>query len=731
MTGDRNGRVPSDSSHAQMEMSTADGKLPATPQRHGRVNHSLTDTTGVEPRAELRQGICKSVAQEVKVVHAVTFAKLFLMVSHSSNRSTSHETRRETPYALKTPWRKGGKTRAKKDKAKTNPRVDRGGDDEADPMADEEEDLPLGHIHMIGGPHYPNLKNRIRGEIRMFKQMHEVLSVQSPAKKSRVIAVEPMSLMFTKADLEKLARAPLVGFNAQSHWPLRVVTFKVQDGSQELMIEFVVVDIPSPYNTIAGRDWLHKMKGMASTLHQAAMKEVQLVEEEQEVLEDVGRNLEAKVVEDFVFAWTPYEMHKINLNFIRHELNVLPDARLVKQKGRRSATEHVDVVIKEAEKIKEVDWGSRMNNGDPLGENDTGLSVYYYFATRILAVRNSLLGANHHARMSFLDAYRGYQQISMHEPNQEKTAFITARSVFCYKVMPFGLKNIGATYQSMITKNIQDDTYIDDMVVKSKEDPDHIRDLTEVEILGAPSDEAGIEANPKQITAINNVVNPRTAKEVQKLTGMAATLNRFIKQCCLVSTYSKEEDSTVGPFENQPALGDPEVTQDLPQVLETTSTGRAIEGPESRGRNSFEKPRGINIEQCHRLDFLATNNKAEYEAFIAGLRSSSKLKVLELHIFSDSKLVVNQVTEKFEGRGHKMAKYLIVAKSLFTEFRAVNIEQVGRDLNSHVDALANLASIFGWEAGRTIVVKVISAPSLETQQKSVLTNWPKLDGPNR
>ena len=46
-----------------------------------------------------------------------------------------------------------------------------------------------------------------------------------------------------------------------------------------------------------------------------------------------------------------------------------------------------------------------------------------------------------HVQMSFLDVYRGYHQISMHEPNQEKTAFITPQGVFYYKVMPFGLKN--------------------------------------------------------------------------------------------------------------------------------------------------------------------------------------------------------------------------------------------------------------------------------------------------
>ena len=60
----------------------------------------------------------------------------------------------------------------------------------------------------------------------------------------------------------------MVGFNAQSHWPLGTVTLKVRASSQELMIEFVIVDIPSPYNVIVSRDWLHRMKGVTSMLHQ-------------------------------------------------------------------------------------------------------------------------------------------------------------------------------------------------------------------------------------------------------------------------------------------------------------------------------------------------------------------------------------------------------------------------------------------------------------------------------
>ena len=55
-------------------------------------------------------------------------------------------------------------------------------------------------------------------------------------------------------------------------------------------------------------------------------------------------------------------------------------------------------------------------------------------------------------RMSFLNAYQGYHQIPMSGLDQEKTTFITPRGIYCYKVMPFGLKNAGATYQRLVIK---------------------------------------------------------------------------------------------------------------------------------------------------------------------------------------------------------------------------------------------------------------------------------------
>ena len=51
-----------------------------------------------------------------------------------------------------------------------------------------------------------------------------------------------------------------------------------------------------------------------------------------------------------------------------------------------------------------------------------------------------------------MDAFLGYNQIQMHEDDQEKTSFVTSQGLFCYKVMPFDLKNAGATYQRLMNK---------------------------------------------------------------------------------------------------------------------------------------------------------------------------------------------------------------------------------------------------------------------------------------
>lgn len=91
-----------------------------------------------------------------------------------------------------------------------------------------------------------------------------------------------------------------------------------------------------------------------------------------------------------------------------------------------------------------------------------------------------------HKALSFMDCTVGYNQIQMVSKDQEATTFHTPKGIFSYKVMPFGLKNIGATYQRVMQTIFEDmlhemvECYVDDLVVKSRKRPDHLRDLQQI-----------------------------------------------------------------------------------------------------------------------------------------------------------------------------------------------------------------------------------------------------------
>jgi len=159
--------------------------------------------------------------------------------------------------------------------------------------------------------------------------------------------------------------------------------------------------------------------------------------------------------------------------------------------------------------------------------------------------------------LSFLDAFSGYNQIKMHLRDESKTAFMTETCNYCYKVMPFGLKNAGSTYQRLMDKvlapmlgrNVH--ACVDDMVVTSQERGRHPADLEELfatiakyrlklnpekcvfgveagKFLGFMLIEKGIEANPNKCATIIAMRSPTSVKEAQQLTGRMVSLSRFV-----------------------------------------------------------------------------------------------------------------------------------------------------------------------------------------------------------
>ena len=175
---------------------------------------------------------------------------------------------------------------------------------------------------------------------------------------------------------------------------------------------------------------------------------------------------------------------------------------------------------------------------------------------RIDQLMDSIAG---HKLLMFMDAFSGYNQIRMAEEDQKKTSFIMSQGLYCYKVMPFRLKNARATYQRLVNKMFSKqigrnmEVYVDDMLVKRKEELAHLDDLKETfttlrqyqmklnpskcifgvasgKFLGFLVSQRGIEVNSEKVQAIINMASPKTVKEFQKLTGKIATLNRFVSR---------------------------------------------------------------------------------------------------------------------------------------------------------------------------------------------------------
>jgi len=159
--------------------------------------------------------------------------------------------------------------------------------------------------------------------------------------------------------------------------------------------------------------------------------------------------------------------------------------------------------------------------------------------------------------LSFLDAFFGHNQIIMHPRDECKTTLMIELSCYCYKVMPFRLKNAGAIYQRlmdrvlapMLGRNVQ--AYVDDMVVTSQQKEQHVADLEDLfsmiakyrlklnpekcvfgvevrKFLGFLLTEHGIEANPEKCATIIEIRIPISVKEVQQLTGRMTALSRFV-----------------------------------------------------------------------------------------------------------------------------------------------------------------------------------------------------------
>jgi hypothetical protein len=268
-------------------------------------------------------------------------------------------------------------------------------------------------------------------------------------------------------------------------------------------------------------------------------------------------------------------MPRIPREVIEHHLKINPDAKLVSQKPRRQSVEQQDFIRKEVRKLLDAGFIEEVHQlvwlANPViipkANEKLRMCIDYtslnkacpkdpYPLPRIDQIVDSTSGCD---LLSFLDADSGFHQIQMDREERKHTAFVTVDGLYCYVVMPYGMKNALPTFLRAMSKTFGDlirdrvEVYVDDIVVKTKRRSTLLEDLTLVfnklratrtklnpdkcvfgvsagKLLGFQVSHRGIEANPKKIKAIEAMRPPARIKDVQKLTGTLAALSRFISR---------------------------------------------------------------------------------------------------------------------------------------------------------------------------------------------------------
>ncbi|XP_070681725.1 uncharacterized protein [Malus domestica] len=366
-----------------------------------------------------------------------------------------------------------------------------------------------------------------------------------------------------------------------------------------------------------------------------------------------------------------------------------------------------------------------------------------------------------HKVLSFMDGNAGYNQIKMAPEDIHKTAFRCPGHVGAYEylVMPFGLKNAGATYQRAMNAIFHDligqsmEVYIDDIVVKSKTEEQHLEDLKQTlammrihklkmnpkkcafgvragNFLGFLVHQRGVEVDKNKSRAIMGSPSPTNKVQLQRLLGKINFLRRLfanlagkIQPLTHLLRLKDKENFEWGPphqqaFDNikayltsPPVLVPPQRGKPLKLYISTSekSIGSLLAQNNEGGKEQAVyylsriltevETRYSPVERlCLALYFTAnyqgnTNNRAEYEALIIGLEILMDLGAVEVEVFGDSELVINQLNGEFKCRHITMTGYYLAATQLLSFWDSeISVNHVPRGSNLVANEMAQLAS---------------------------------------
>nr|GEX65920.1 reverse transcriptase domain-containing protein [Tanacetum cinerariifolium] len=327
---------------------------------------------------------------------------------------------------------------------------------------------------------------------------------------------------------------------------------------------------------------------------------------------------------------------------------------------------------------------------------------------------------------------------------------------------------VDATFQSQIKRNLK--AYVDDMVIKSNEEKVLIADIAETfdnlrrinmklnpkkcsfvveegKFLGCMVTSEGIQPDPKKTKAIADMQSPRTLKETQSLSGKLAVLKKFLSRSAekslpffeTLKDITKENkdiyrwtESAKKAFQElkkvivEFSLLTTSVKEETLYVYMAAATGAVsvLFLTERKGKQCSIHYVSTTLNEAEKnyapLKKLAmsllhmsksTNNEAEYEALLARLHMARKMKVQDIDVKVDSKLVASQINESYVASTTNMIKYLATVKECIAEFKTCAIQNIPRNLNQKDDILSKLATHAFDRLTKKVLVEVLAKRS--------------------
>nr|GEY16926.1 reverse transcriptase domain-containing protein [Tanacetum cinerariifolium] len=516
-------------------------------------------------------------------------------------------------------------------------------------------------------------------------------------------------------------------------------------------MNFMIVKSLSPYNGIIGRPGLKAIRAVPSTVHEMLKFPVEegivticsTILIPTECASVITSSVIPKEERTYIFAWQPSDMTGVPRSIAEHRLNIREGYSPVRQKKRGQAPERAKAIQAKVQKLveagimREVYYHVWLSNPVMVKKHDGSWRMFVDFTDLNKACPQDCYPLPEidwkveslcsYPFKCFLDAYKGYHQIQLAEADKENTAFHTGHGVYYYTKMPFGLKNAGATYQRLMDKAFEGhigqniEVYVDDLVVKSHTEAEMMRDIEET---FRTLRKCGLDDQTGNGPDANLLYKPRFIGSGIELltdgeTGPVTSLRGKKTPMVFSGTpyhghyLSAHQASHVASRREVSQAVSAAETQEEPWTLFTDGSS-CVDG--SGAGLILTSPEGAEFTYALRFQFSASNNKAEYEALVVGLRIAAQMGVKNVQVSVDSKLVANQVLGTYMAKEDNMIKYLEIVKGLVSGFTTFSISQVPRSKNKKADALSKIASTSFMHLSKQVLVEVLENKSIKEKE---------------